>query len=88
MQQEYSNAEAVAVCFERLRGRFNGQAGEIIRILVDTLGGRRLTFPSRADLERVQRDEAIKAQFRGSNLQELALRHHRSPRQIRNILKK
>ena len=68
--------------------KFGPQGAQaIIRILVEELGGIRLTFPDFADLDRAARNARIRQQFDdGAKVGELAQNHDLHPNHIWRIL--
>ena len=74
--------------FHRLRADFGEASGKaIIRTIIEELGGLRLSFPDMREILREERDQRVRARFRG-NYDELASSFGLSPRQVRNIIKK
>lgn len=61
-------------------------ANGILHIMVDTLGGCRLTFPDMADYQRMQRDSRIRSAFNGRNYEELACQFNMSSAQVRRVV--
>jgi len=80
------NAETIEILFQRLRDDFGPLSDNIIRAMVETIGGMRLTFLNMKDLDRINRNMRIRAGFNGLNYTELAERHGIKTRQIRRIL--
>ena len=80
------NAAILESFFEHIRLSYGSQADEIIKRLVLAWGGLRITFPTKQDLERYERNERIKVDFTGFNHAELAELHGLKIRQIRRIL--
>jgi len=77
--------------FDQLARRFclefgGDAARKIMQIMVEEVGGVRMTFPAGADLFRYQRNEKIRNAFDGSNYEELALRWGLKIRQVRRII--
>lgn len=72
----------------RLASNFGAEpAAEMLRALVDTCGGQRLTIPTRADLERERRDMEIRLAFdKGATIRELTFKHRLTSRRIKQIL--
>jgi Mor family transcriptional regulator len=80
------NAEILREFYGRLHREFDHLAPVIIAVIVEELGGQRLTFPDRRTMDRMERDRRIRTRFNGCNGQELALAFDLSPRQIRTIV--
>lgn len=81
------NREALDEWFRELAANFGeAPAMAIIKSLVATLGGRRITVPDREELQREERDRRIRARFNGRNYEEIALSFRLSIRQVRSII--
>ncbi len=80
------NQEAIEELFGRLQREFGNMAPMIIKVMVDTVGGLRLTFPDLQDLYREERNRRIKKEFTGFNYDELAIKYRLKNRQVRRIL--
>lgn len=80
------NSEAIALLFDRFHCEFGGLAPQIIQIMVECIGGCRLTFPDFRDLYRAERNRRIRNEFTGANYQELAILYRLTPRQVRHII--
>lgn len=81
------NREVLEQFFSRLCFEFGDQqARAVFQVLVEEVGGMRLTVPSLRDLERSERDRRIRKEFTGFNHQELALRFGLSVSQIRRVV--
>ncbi len=78
--------EVIEQLFDRLHGEFGRLAPQIIQVMVECIGGCRLTFPDLQNLYRTERNRRIKNEFRGNNIEELALLYRLKPRQVRNIV--
>lgn len=61
-------------------------AMEQVRVAARQLGGRNTYIPTCARIELEERDESIKAEFNGTNYQELAAKHNVTESRIRQIL--
>ncbi len=61
-------------------------AGGVQRILIEELGGMRVTIPDLRQLNRSALYDRIRKEFNGANCTELSLRSGLSPRQIRRIV--
>jgi Mor family transcriptional regulator len=80
--------DALDRLFHRLCTDFGEASGKtIIRTIIEELGGLRLSFPDMREVSREERDQRVRARFRG-NYDELASYFRLSPRQVRNIIKK
>jgi Mor family transcriptional regulator len=82
------NQEVVSQLFDRLHREFGRMAPQIIQVMVECVGGCRLTFPDLQDLYRQERDRRIHAEFTGNNHEELAIRYRIKIRQVRRVLNK
>lgn len=80
------NQEAVEEGFKRLHREFGNLAPMIIKVLVDSFGGLRLTFPDLQDLYRDERNRLIRLEFTGANYEELCIKYRVKIRNIRKIL--
>jgi Mor family transcriptional regulator len=80
------NSEAVAQLFDRLHTEFGRLAPAIIRVLVESVGGCRLTFPDLNDLYRAERNRRIRIEFIGNNYEELAIKYGVGVRTVRKVL--
>lgn len=80
------NSEVVAQLFDRLHSEFGRLAPQIIQVMVDTIGGYRLTFPDLNDLYRAERNRRIRAEFTGFNHEELAIKYRLRVRTVRRVL--
>lgn len=80
------NNDVVGQLFERLHAEFGRQAPAIIRVLVEAVGGCRLTFPDFENLYRAERNHRIRNEFNGVNMEELAIRYRLQKRQVRRIV--
>lgn len=58
----------------------------VMMLLIDELGGLRITVPTMDEVERARRDKKIRTLFRGDNTAELGVRFDLSSRQIRRIV--
>jgi Mor family transcriptional regulator len=75
--------------FHRLCTDLGEASGKtIIRTIIEELGGLRISFPDMREILREERDQRVRARFRGNNYDELASYFRLSPRQVRNIIKK
>ena len=80
------HAEVISNLFERFHSEFGRLAPQIIQVMVEVVGGYRLTFPDLRDLYRSERDRRIHNEFTGNNHEELAIKYRLRVRQIRRIL--
>ncbi len=72
---------------DRYKQEFGLEMGlRIQRILIEELGGLRLTIPDIRELAKEERNERIRAAFTGANHEELALRFGCSVRHVRRIV--
>jgi Mor family transcriptional regulator len=68
------NREAVQTLFRRLCSDFGHSSGKaIIRVIVEELGGMRITVPGFKDIYREERKRKICNLFNGANHKELAI---------------
>lgn len=86
MTSRTENSEAIDQLFERLHQEFGNLAPMIIRLMVESIGGMRITFPDLQDLYRQARNRQIKREFTGSNHVELGIKYKLKSRQIRRIV--
>jgi Mor family transcriptional regulator len=86
MMTRQENSEAVAQLFDRLHSEFGRMAPQIIQVMVDTIGGCRLTFPDLRTLYNTERNRRIRNEFTGANHQELAIKYRISMRSVRRVL--
>jgi len=86
MTSRSENCEAIDQLFERLHQEFGNLAPLIIRLMVESIGGMRITFPDLQDLYRQARNRQIRNEFTGFNLVELGFKYRLKPRQIRRIV--
>lgn len=84
----HENGEVIRDLFDRLHREFGRLAPQIIQVMVESVGGVRLTFPDLQDIYREERDRRIHAEFTGNNHEELAILYRLRIRQIRRILNK
>ena len=80
------NQEAVEELFGRLQREFGNMAPTIIKVMVETVGGLRLTFPDSQDLYRAERNRRIRNEFTGFNYEELAIKYRLKRLQVRRII--
>ena len=80
------NQEAVEELFGRLHREFGNMAPTIIKIMVETVGGLRLTFPDLQDLYRAERNRRLHNEFTGFNYEELAIKYRLRVRWVRKII--
>ncbi|MDH4319896.1 MAG: hypothetical protein OEV73_00205 [Desulfobulbaceae bacterium] len=81
------NRELIDQYAARLVQEFGAEAGAaIMLVLVEELGGFRITVPTMDELNREARDHRIRLLFNGANVGELAERFGLCPRQIRRIV--
>lgn len=78
--------DPVVVLIRRLRTEFADTADQIIMVMAETIGDCRITFPGIKSLWRQERDRRICNEFKGDNIDELALRYHLSTKHVRRIL--
>jgi Mor family transcriptional regulator len=86
MMTRGDHQEAISQLFNRLHREFGNLAPAIIQVMVETVGGCRLTFPDLQDLYRQERNRRIRAEFTGANFEELAFRYRLKKRQIRRVI--
>ena len=86
MTSRSENSEAIDQLFERLHQELGNLAPMIIRLMVDSIGGMRITFPDLQDLYRQARNRQIRHEFNGVNHIELGVKYRLKPRQIRRIV--
>lgn len=77
--------------FVRVMGRLAAELGEevsrrVLVVFVTEAGGERIRIPDEHDLLKQERDQRIRARYRGHNAEELALRHGLSVSQVRRIV--
>ena len=81
------NRELLCQCEDRLCLEFGVESGRsIMMVIIEELGGFRITVPTKEELERENRDRRIRTMFNGANTAELGQRFRLSPRQIRRIV--
>lgn len=81
------SAEALERMFARMvRELGAADAEKMVTMMSEEIGGFRLTFPDLPAISRMVRNQQICDAFTGNNLEELALRYHRHPVQIRRII--
>ena len=80
------NQEVISELFDRLHAEFGAFAPDIIKMLINVLGGTRLTFPDFDYLYRQERNRRIRNEFTGGNHEELAIRYRVSRKHVRRIL--
>jgi Mor family transcriptional regulator len=80
------NQDIVAELFGRLQREFGNMAPLIIKVMVETVGGVRMTFPDLQDLYRSERNRRLRNEFTGFNYEELAIKYRLKCRQVRRIL--
>lgn len=89
MSRRSENHEAIEFFFSQLCSNFGYASGEAIkRIMIETLGGMRITVPTLKNLCREERDQRIRNLFNGANHQELAIMFDLAVGQIRKIVNK
>jgi Mor family transcriptional regulator len=82
----HENGEVIRELFDRLHREFGRMAPQIIQVMVECVGGCRLTFPDLQDLYRQERNRRITNEFNGGNHEELAIKYRLKVRQIRRIV--
>jgi len=82
----HENGEVIRDLFDRLHREFGRLAPQIIQVMVESVGGVRLTFPDLQDIYRAERNRRIRAEFTGANHEELAIKYRLKVRRIRRIL--
>ena len=81
------NREMLSQCFQRFCHEFGEASGQkIIKVIIEELGGLRVTIPDVKVLCREERDRKIRAYFNGVNHKEIAIRYQISESQVRRIL--
>ncbi|MGE0156724.1 MAG: Mor transcription activator family protein [Geobacter sp.] len=88
MTARTENTEAIEQLFGRLQREFGNLAPLIIKVMVDSIGGLRITFPDLQDLYRQERNRLIRNEFTGFNHEELAIKYRLKARQVRRIIQK
>lgn len=88
MTARTDNTEAIEQLFARLQREFGNLAPLIIKVMVDSIGGLRITFPDLQDLYRQERNRLIRNEFTGFNHEELAIKYRLKTRQARRIIQK
>lgn len=58
----------------------------VIKVIIQTLGGSRVSIPTLKYLERIERDKKIKNAFHGGNYRELAMRFGVTEITVRRIV--
>lgn len=86
MTSRTENSEAIDQLFERLHQEFGNLAPMIIQVMVESVGGMRITFPGLRDIYRQARNRQIRSEFTGVNHIELGIKYRLKPRQIRRIV--
>lgn len=71
---------------ENLYQLYDIVGGKLFTEIIDVHGGEFLYIPKRATLERKHRYEAIRKEYNGYNVSQLALKYGYSERHIRTIL--
>lgn len=82
------NTDAIEELFERLQREFGNLAPLIVEVMIQSIGGLRLTFPDLQDLYRRERNRRIMLEFTGFNHEELAIKYRLKARQVRRIIQK
>lgn len=80
------HSEVVSQLFSRLQGEFGNMAPQIIKVMVEVVGGYRITFPDFQDLYRAERNRRLRNEFNGANYDELAIKYRLRVRQVRRIV--
>jgi len=80
------HTEVVTELFSRLHGEFGNMAPQIIQVMVEVVGGYRITFPDFQHLYRAERNRRLKIEFTGRNHQELAIKYRLKVKQVRRIV--
>ncbi|TLM60961.1 MAG: hypothetical protein FDZ69_13715 [Deltaproteobacteria bacterium] len=70
----------------RLHVDFGELAPAIIKIMAEEVGGARLIFPDMKALCRSDRNSRIRADFKGNNHEDLAIKYGIKKRQVRRIV--
>jgi len=86
MTRRSENKETIEELFIRIENEFGAMAPKIIDVLVETLGGLRVTFPDIRVVKRKERDLKIRKEFNGQNYEALAGRFGLKKRMIRIIV--
>lgn len=81
------NREALHELFSRLHREHGDKGPDIIKTILEELGGLRLTIPSLKLLYREERNNLIINKFNGVNYKELAILFDLSEEQVRRIIK-
>ncbi len=82
----HEHQEIIAQLFDRLHREFGRMAPQIIQVMVECVGGCRLTFPDLQDIWRQERNRRIRLEFNGANVEELAILYRLTPRMVRYIV--
>ena len=80
------NSEAIDQLFGRLQREFGNLAPLIIKVMVESIGGYRITFPDLQDIYRQERNRRIQSEFTGFNYEELSIKYRLKTRQVRRIV--
>lgn len=74
--------------FDRVRCSSDARsdAESVVAVIAEFLGGRTVYLPRSDRLRRSLRDLRILSEFNGRNFEELAQRHHVTPRRVRQIV--
>lgn len=88
MTSRSDNTDAIEELFERLQREFGNLAPLIIQVMIQSIGGLRLTFPDLQDLYRRERNRRIMLEFTGFNHEELAIKYRIKARQVRRIVQR
>jgi Mor family transcriptional regulator len=84
-----NNRDLVNNLFKRLdREIGETSATSIISMIIDELGGCRITIPTRKQRECEHRNRLIRCKFTGFNCRELGIRFGLSEMQVRRIVKR
>lgn len=81
------NREMFDQCAERICREFGMESGRaIVRVIIEELGGFRITVPTIKDLTRDEIHRRIRAKFNGANHKELAEQYGITTRHVRRIV--
>lgn len=83
----WEGCESIQRFVHRMISEYGEPVGKsIARALCEEIGGQRISMPSLATLERLERNRQIRLAFNGRNYRELAIQYGLDERQIRRIV--
>lgn len=81
--------DVIAGLFQRFTLELNQEIGlKVQKMIIEELGGLRVTIPTYEDFFRRERNKAIKKDFNGCNIEELHYKYNLSISQIRRVLER